>query len=185
MTTEAETYDSLIKTYRTKYKTIDKVNDIFTQGDIRYTDSEYEVIVAGFVDNKAISIKKKTLKKIPVKTAGIRGPQKEMKAFAIGLLKDLGYRIVSIERGFMGGIPDVLARKGQETVAVECGPCAIRKAIDYLGQPKTSLWIIQPEGEDYRFFTVTKSIAWNSFFEFHKSFQIGKLRDLVEKAFKI
>jgi hypothetical protein len=185
MTTEAERYDSLIKTYKTKYKTIDRINDIFTQGDIRYTSTEYEVIVAGFVENKAISIRKKTLKKTPVKTAGIRGPQKEMKAFGIRLLKDLGYRIVSIERGFMGGIPDVLAKKGEEIVAVECGPCAIRKAVDYLQRPKTSLWIIQPEGENYRFFTVTKSIAWDSFFEFHMSFQLGMLHYFVEKAFKI
>src|SRR4030042_1377560 len=116
METEAERYDSFRKAYRTRYKTIDKVNDIFTQGDIRYTDSEYEVVVAGFVENKAISIRKKTLKKTPVKIAGIRGPQKGMKAFAIRLLKGSGYKIASIERGFMGGIPDVLAKKGEETI---------------------------------------------------------------------
>jgi len=185
MTTDLVRRFSLIRTYRTRFKTIEKINEIFRQGDIRYMEGYYDVIVADFLDNNAISIKKKTLKKAPIQTKGIRGPQKEMKAFAIKLLKDLGYEIVSIERGFMGGIPDVLMRKGEEIIAVECGPCAIRKAINYLEKPNTSLWIIQPEGENYRLFIVKRSVVWDSFFEFHSSTQISTLRDLIEKAFKI
>jgi hypothetical protein len=173
-----------MKEYKASQNTIKKVQDIFLQGDIRYSDPEYEAIVAGFIDNNAVSIEKKTLEKIPIDTFNIRGPQKGMKAAAIGFLRKLGYEIVSIERGFNGVIPDVLAKEGDSIVALECGPCGIRKAINYLEKDKTSLWIMRPEGDKYELFIVSKSVSWDAFLRFHRKFQSERVREHVERAFQ-
>jgi len=175
---------NIIREYKTSDNTIKRVRSIFTQNDIRYSDPEYEAIVAGFLDNNAISIEEKGLEKRPVNVSNIEGPQKEMKALIIDFLKQSGYKIVSIERGFMGGIPDVLAKKGDLIVAVECGPCTIRKAIDYLENENTSLWIVRPEDEKYGLFIVSKSRSWNAFLKFHRKNELKVHRKHMEGVWK-
>ena len=175
---------NIIKEYGTNKNTIDKIQNIFLQGDSRYSDPEYEAMVSGFLDNNAISIEERKIEKKIVNTNNIKGPQKQMKATVIGILRNIGYKIISMERGFMGGIPDVLARKGDFFIAVECGPCNVRKAIDYLENDNTSLWIIRPERNKYSLFVLSKSASWNTFYEFYKKTQFERIREYVEAAFR-
>ncbi|MBU1135441.1 MAG: tyrosine-type recombinase/integrase [Nanoarchaeota archaeon] len=169
--------------YKASGKTMNKINDIFTQGDGRYLDPEYEAIVAGFIDRNAIKMEKKKIFKTPLETKNIRGPQKEMKSIVIAILKERGYKIVSIERGFMGGIPDVLAKKDDKTIAVECGPCNMIKAISYLEKDNTNLWILKPDGKGHILYTIRRSDSWNDFIKFHRERQINKAKQYIDIAF--
>lgn len=174
-----------INEYKATQDTITKVHDIFLQGDSRYSDPEYEAIVAGFIDNDAITLREKTLEIKNVDVNNIRGPQKEMKSIAIGQLEGTGHEIVSIERGFMGGIPDVLARKGDSMIAVECGPCTIRKAVDYLENDNTSLWIIRPNNKQHELFIISKSSSWDAYLKFHKNLELQNQKKHIENAFRV
>jgi hypothetical protein len=170
--------------YNASRKTMNKVNDIFTSGDIRYSDPEHEAIVAGFINNNAIVIDREQIKeKRKVNLKNIKGPQKEMKALAIDLLMKNGLKIKGIEIGFGGGIVDVLGAGNEKTIPIECGPCNMRKAIDYLERENTELWIIKPEERGYVLYTIKRSDNWDTMIKKHKSRQIKEIRRAVEKVF--
>lgn len=172
-----------MQAYGTSIKTAERVRDIFVQGDVRYSDPWSEVAVAGFVDNKAITISKKRLDAISTKS-DVRGPQKEMKNVAINVLKRSGYEIEAIECGFMGGIVDVLAKKDNSIVAVECGPCTVRKAIDYLKRDSSALWIIRPNRGLYDLFVIKRGKERGRFIAKHEKYQLGSAKSCIEKAFR-
>jgi len=176
-----EWYQDLITKYKASQKTISRVNEIFCQADIRYADLEYEVIVAGFLDNDAISINEKLVTLEPTKMNGIKGPQKGLKSVAIKLLEASGFNVVDLEKAFSGGIADIIARnKSGESIAVECGPCTIRKAIEYLEKPKNTLWILTYGGILYE---VKRGSSWNAFHRFYKSLMDEDQKKAVKIAF--
>ena len=51
-----EDYNRLLETYRTTKETAGKVTQIFSQGNLTLSDPEYETIVAGFMQNRAIAV---------------------------------------------------------------------------------------------------------------------------------
>ena len=78
----------LIDAYGASEKTMLKVRDVFMQGDSRYADPEHEVIVAGFMDNGAMSVSETHVTQKPIKNSRIRGPQKGLKTIAKALLEE-------------------------------------------------------------------------------------------------
>ena len=179
---DSDWYQRLIEEYKTSQKTISRINEIFAQGDIRYADVEYEVIVAGFLDNKAITIEEKPVVYGAGKSeAAVKGPQKDLKKIAINLLENNGFQVENFEKQFHGGIADIIAKnKNGEWIGVECGPCVIRKAIDYLEKPDTKLWVLTPGGI---LFEVKRGENWYSFHDFYISKQNEEKTKAVEKAF--
>ena len=114
-------------------------NDIFIQGRASYFHSINQAIIDNFIERNAISYSVLKLDYSDISTKGIQGPQKKMKSVATNKLKEMSYEIVAYETGFRGGIVDILAKKGNHTIAVECGSCRTGKLIDYLERDKTSL----------------------------------------------
>lgn len=163
------------------------VFDVFTQGKRQYIESTDQEIAANFINMKGVSVRSESLDAENVKIGRIRGPQKKMKAMAIKLLKERGFRVLSIERGFEGGVVDVLGGRGRERLAVECGPCRISKLIDYLWRDKTTLWIIKPDGKEYILYEFSRGENWDKAKKFYNHWSMSELekaRVLVNKAFK-
>jgi len=167
-------------------KMIERLGEIFTDTDPRYIDPWNERVLGSFIKLKAIIIEEKKIKKeTKIKTEklnlkGIKGPQKELKAIARHLLKDSGYRIAAYERGFMGGIVDVLAKdKNGKTIAVECGPCRLTKAIDYLENPEAELWIVKKD----RYFKIKRGINWRNIHTAYRKRLLETLKKTVKRAF--
>lgn len=173
---------SIIDSYGASEETMLSLRDIFMQGDIRYSDPEHEAIVAGFIDNSAVSVIKSHIAPEAAPLGGINGPQKEIKAIARVLLKRNGYRIKSIERAFGGNIPDILAN-GKETIAVECGPCNFRKAIDYL-EAGAALWILKPSFSGHDLYEIRRGSNWEGMISIHKKRNTEAAKLAVDAAFK-
>jgi len=173
-------YGSLMSAYKTRLETIQKINMIFSRGDSRYADIENEVVVAGFLDNNAISIDERTVPESEDSSKGIKGPQKKLKACARNLLKSEGYTIVRYEKGFAGGIADIIGKNRLgENIIVECGPCNLVKAVSYLERPNTILWILHPD----TLYVVKRSENWPHFHSFHlerKRKEIEKIREKID-----
>ncbi len=181
-------YDEMFRVYNTSFATVKKMIDIFFQGDFRYLDLYREIIVAGFIDNKAISMEQEIInpEKIKKSNIKIKGPQKDIKQIAVGLLKESGFKIEGFEIWIRGGIVDLLASKENRQIAVECGPCRIDKSIDYLEIPNTDLWILtrKNENSEHILFKITRGKNWAKFLEYHKKYKLDKGRKQIEKAFE-
>lgn len=185
----------LIRKFNTSMNTINFVNDLFTQGDSRYLEMCDDVMVAGFLDNKAIIISEKNLpnglEDVSLSEKGfelIRKPQKDEKILAIKLLKRFGFKIIGTERWFKGGKADVLAvhKRLGKTVAVECGPCRISKAIHYLEAPNAELWLIPVDCAETRKYTViSRGSNWDNYFKFHQNFWMKEMKIAVDRVFKL
>lgn len=170
-----EDYIELMKIYKTSAKTIDRVCEIFSGGDKRYVDLEYEIIVAGFLDNGAISIREKPIETEAKSKEDIKGPQKDLKALALKLLEDYDFKLVAFERGFAGGIADIIAKGNGKNIIIECGPCNLIKAIDYLSVENTILWILKADV----LYIIERYKDWGSFYRFHESNQEEKNKKIM------
>jgi hypothetical protein len=181
-------YDEMFKVYGTSFYTVNKMMDIFFQGDFRYLDLYRQIIVAGFIDNKAISIEQEIINPETIKKSNIKikGPQKDIKQIAVGLLKENGFEIKGFEIWIRGGIVDILASKEKRQIAVECGPCRIDKSIDYLEIPNTDLWILtrKNENSEHILFKITRGKNWANFLEYHKKYQLEKKQKTDRKSFQ-
>ena len=124
--------------------------------------------------------------KIKKSNIKIKGPQKDIKQIAVGLLKGRGFKIKGFEIWVRGGIADILASKENRQIAVECGPCRIDKSIDYLEIPNTDLWILtrKNENSEHILFKITRGKNWAKFLEYHKKYKLETGRKLIENAFK-
>lgn len=181
-------YEELFKVYNTKFETLEKMMEIFFQGDFRYLHIENEIAVSGFVDNKAISIEKEFIKETEIRKSKmkIKGPQKDIKQIAVGLLKKRGFKIEGFEMRIPGGIVDVLGKKEKQQIAMECGPCRIDKAIDYLEITNTELWILtrKDKNSEHVLYKIKKDKNWDEFLNFHKKYKMKSLKEAVHEAFK-
>lgn len=169
--------------YGASKKTMNEVSEIFIQNDVRYSDPRFEAIVAGFIDNGAIKTRMVSVNRVITHEFDVRGPQKLMKRVVIQLLYERGYNIVAMERAFMGGIVDVLAQLDDSFIAVECGPCVVMKAIDYLMNENTVLWVVRPVGGYYEIFIVERDKSWNDFIKHHKNIELADMKRYVKSAF--
>ena len=175
-------------------KSIALVEDIFQQGDKRYGDNPRAVTVASFLDNKAIEIEKISITPIqnPSKEElkDIKPPQEYYKFVGKKLLEEKGYKLMGFEVPFCGGIADILAKNPskKETIAVECCPCRIDKAIKFLENKDTILWILSlgktglPD-EEIPLFVVKRGPNWDKSFKTYKQFlkeQIKKIKNPLD-----
>ncbi len=168
-------------------KARDIIFDIFTQGKWDYIDTINQEIATIFIYRDAVSVKSETLNGENIDGKDIHGPQKEMKALAIKLLKDRGFKVFAIEKGFEGGIVDVLGGRGKERIAVECGPCRISKLVDYLWRENTTLWVIKPSGSGYILYEFNRGKHWDNAIELYEKWrmkELERLRVKVNKAFE-
>jgi hypothetical protein len=180
--------EELFKVYNTSFDTVEKIIDIFFQGDFRYLNLHKEIVVSGFIDNKAICIEQENVKiNVPEKPRMIiKGPQKDIKQAAIELLENNGFEINGFEIQIRGGIVDILASKENRQIAMECGPCRVDKAIDYLEIPNTELWILtrKNKSSEHILFKITRGENWFNFLEHHKKYQFNYNKKSIENAFK-
>lgn len=163
------------------------VSDVFVQDNRGNIDTKNQEIAANFITRGAVSIKDEILNETNVEIQDIHGPQKEMKALAIKLLKECGFRVLAIERGFEGGIVDVLGGRGKELIAVECGPCRISKLIGYLQRENTALWVIKPHNNGYILYEFNRGKNWDKIINLYEKWQKGEVeqaRTYIEKAFE-
>lgn len=183
---ELEDRINLTKVYRATDKTIDFVNDLFMQGDMRYTGVYDDIVVAGFIDNNGIIVEEKVapsgLENVKLNENDlklVREPQKDDKILTIQLLKNLRFEVIGTEISFCGGKVDVLGRSRGKTIAIECRSCRINKAIDYLEQENTELWLIPVDfWQTKKFFVVSRGPNWNNYFKFHQNYNIKQLRSI-------
>ena len=180
----------LKKDYKTKDETIKRVIEIFEQGDYRYSDLWDAIVVAGFIDNKAINMKKigeklpDNLNKEGLKE--IKGPQKIFKLYAEKIAKKRGFTVKEYESPILGGKSDVLAFNENKRLLIECCSCRISKAIDYLSSQNTILWVM------LRAFNLNKIIIfefsrgknWQNFSDYHNEYTMNQMTKQYNKIIK-
>jgi len=168
-------------------KTIEMVQDIFQQGDERYNDYQSAIDVAEFIDNNAIIVEKKEIDavKIPKKEIDeINGPQQYYKALAKRVSDKKGYRFIGYEKNFPGGIVDVLAEDTSgNKIAIECCSCRISKAISYLEEENTILWILsisdKPiEVTKYPLFIIKRGPNWDAVYKRYNGWRINLIKNV-------
>lgn len=179
--------NELKKVYKATDDTIREVIDIFEQGDYRYTDPWNAIIVAGFIDNNAIRIERKE-EIMPTinheKTNKIKGPQEVFKLYAKQIAEKKGFKVKEYESSFLGGKADVFAVKNEMKLLVECCSCRISKAIDYLNEPNTLLWIMLRDIKDkIIFFEFSRGKSWSDFNKFHNEYMESQIHKHYDKLF--
>lgn len=173
-------------TYGASSETMKFVRDLFLQGDGRYDSIVDDAIVAGFIDHQAIVVEKRSapddLHKVKVDKKLLRLiglPQKDYKLGAAKLLILLGFDFVCTEVRFQGGFVDVLGKGKNKTIAIECGPCRISKAIEYLEEENVELWLIPLDfWQNKKFFVMARGPNWKNYFEFHENYKIKQLKSI-------
>lgn len=170
-----------VEKYKPSPEALKIVDDVLKQGDVRCSDPWMYVMVAGFITNGAISIETTDIKNPQEdKEITVKGPQEYLKRIAASLLKEKGFCIEDMEKSFSGGIVDVIGRKGNEYILVECGPCRISKPIDYLGRENVVLWVLTKKPHGIVLYEITRGENWDRFIEFHKEEQFEGLRKSME-----
>jgi len=155
----------------------DKILDLFTQSDSRYFHPDLAASVSAFVKAGAILIQKQACVD-PIETnIHVVKPQVETKKLAISAIKREGAELVGFERTVPGGKVDVLARASDKNILIECGPCRIDKAINYLREKDTELWLIAGPylNAESTFYKVTRGANWNSVIEKYDAIQKAEL----------
>jgi hypothetical protein len=155
----------------------DDLLSIFTQNDSRYYYPKLAANLLAFVKTGAILIQKQACVD-PIETdIRIVEPQVETKKLAISAIKREGAELVGFERTVPGGKVDVLARVSDKNVLIECGPCRIDKAINYLREKDTELWLIAGpySNSESTFYKVTRGANWESIVEKYDAIQKAEL----------
>jgi len=152
-----DAYQKLLEQYRTNQRTASKVNQIFSQGRSDFSDPEYEAIVAGFMQNQAVS---GLFERIEINKLGLRVMPSDQKSLGIALLTKKGYDIVATDKDLAGEVMDIIARKpdSNEVVVMKCGPAMVKKLLGYLERPDTSIWILDGQ---YRLFMFSRGPNWD------------------------
>mgnify|MGYP001560036806 FL=1 len=125
------------------------IDSVFSQGDSRYFDNYNEQIMMDFLINSAIDIELKDISllksKISENSDDIKAPQNDLKLLAKYIFKEYGATLMGFEKRIPFGVVDVLGKKDEKTIYVECGPCRIDKGFNYLRQDNAELWILTSE----------------------------------------
>jgi site-specific recombinase XerD len=175
--------EELVKRYMPSEESMKMIDEIFTQRDGRYSDPWSHVTVAGFITHEAISITSETIANSKEnKEIKVRGPQQKLKRIAVWLLKQRGFEVESFEKAFSGGIVDVIGRKDGKYILVECGPCRINKAIDYLSSENNILWILTEKPNAIVLYEIRRGEKWKSYFQYHEEEQMKSIQKNYEKA---
>lgn len=180
----------LKKAYKTKDETIKKVIEIFQQGDYRYSDLWDAIVVAGFIDNKAINMKK-IEEKVPnnlnkEELEEIKGPQKIFKLYAKKIAEKRGFKLKEYEPLILGGKADVLAFNKDKRLLIECCSCRISKAIDYISSQNTILWVMLRDiiGDKITIFEFSKDKNWQNFSDHHNKYTMDQITNHYEKIMR-
>jgi len=145
---------------KTKKEAEELVFYVFLQGDTRNFDGYYFNLIADCIINKAIAIEKEVFSfKSKPKNPDIPGPQKNEKANALEILKLKNLEFKGFEMPFLDYKADILAKKENKTILIECGPCRLWKAINYL-EENAELWITR-DGKETELFIVSKGDNWD------------------------
>lgn len=165
-------------------KETDYIEEIMSQGDCRYFDRHYSKVIAQFIKNNAIKVIKEEIKTNNVITdkefKKIKGPQKIYKYFILKYLLSKGYELISFERLYPGGRVDLAMKKEDRLLLIECGPCRIDKAIDYLKIENSSLIIVDLDSEEGKLiiFTFERDKNWDSSIKTYETKKLSELKEI-------
>ena len=162
--------------------TPEEVEDIFTQGDIRYS-GQYANVVADFFNEKALEIIKEDISGIEIENIDfgkINGPQKSQKAVATKIIFSKGLKLIGYERDIGHGRVDVLAQNKQNSfIAVECGPCRLTKLIDYFRwSDLEELWLISIYYNDEKAYFIKRGPNWDKTIKKYDDARFEQLRKI-------
>lgn len=156
--------------------------DLFTNNDIRYYRPDEAGLVAEFILLNAIELQKQD-NLIPelIEDIKIEGPQENIKRLALIAIKRECAEFVGFERTLPYGRVDVLAKKSETNILIECGPCRINKTILYLREDHTELWLIPgaffPNNYS-EFYKVTRGKNWDKIIEKYDKILHEELRKI-------
>lgn len=165
-------------------KLINFVADTFEQGDTRYCVPESSILVADFIQRKAIDIDRKGIDKINIPKGALEDitpPQRHVKYLALKILEKHGAKFIGFELRFQGGRVDILAELNGKTITVECGPCRTDKAIDYLRKENTELWIITNYFNESSLTRVKRGLEWGKTIEKYDEYITKEIANEYEK----
>jgi len=148
-----------------KNLTWEDVESVFSQGDTRYSIGDIDIVV-DFFNSNALSLEEENISHIEVNDAMIQesyGKQKKQKAVAKQILKNKNYVFENYEYNLEYGVVDILAKnKENKIIAIECGPCRVKKAIDYFRIKEVEeLWIVQVYFNHERLYIIKRGPNWN------------------------
>ena len=161
------------------------------RGDARYNDTESEFELASFLFSGAVLLEERVLSALPSptrKNLKLHRVQGEEKCVAQLLLKRQGFedQHISFEEQFYGSIPDVLARKDDALILVECCSCRVSKIIEYLSAIETKeAWIITSlDFEDVQWFVFQRGKGWEEVFSRFEALKRRRLREAHKRVFR-
>jgi hypothetical protein len=161
------------------------IEDIFAQGNTRYYDPEEIMILNKFIKREAIVITTHVIPKVKEATqlelSKIRKPQQHMKYLALKILKKEGATTTQFpfEQLHLRCRADIIAKNDGKTIAIECGPCRISKALQYLDNKNTELWIITNYLNNQSFHKIRRGPNWNAIKQKHDATTIKELKKIV------
>ena len=143
------------------------IDEVFSQGDVRYFDNYQSINLTFFLKNKGIliedhsgKIEKSVLSKKAVEIK-MCGPQVDLKQIAFQIFLDEDVTLVGFERRQPGGIADMEGTKSTIKILVECGPCRIDKGFTYLRETDTELWVISEDFNRKYWFIIKRGPNWD------------------------
>lgn len=171
---------------KTKQEAEDLVFHVFLQGDMRNFDGYYFDLLADFIINRAINIEKEvfSLENEPLNSnikIKVYGAQQTMKINALKILKIKNLDFKGFEMPFLDYKTDILASKDNKTILIECGPCRLWKAINYL-EEGAELWVTRDDDET-ELFIITRGENWDSQlkeFNDKKAEQLKKIKSPID-----
>lgn len=143
------------------------VINILTHQDRRYLDPKSADEVAEFINDKAITLETQDILEFresltsSSKDLEIWGPQEREKYLATKLLNSLGGEVLNYEVRIRNGIVDALGKLNGKTIKIECGPCRIDKAIHYLREENSELWVIASFFEEATLTILKRGPNWD------------------------
>lgn len=169
------------------------IEDNITQNDPRYLpDLEELDLIAQAIYNNAITVEDLPLPEMKEPSLDILNkipkPQENYKYIALELLKSHGINEIKVEYPFYNRRPDLLAKKEDKTIFVECCSLYLEKVFYYLEEPNSELWVIT-EGfgpwDRHIFksyfsscFVLKKGPKWNEFHENYNKYWNSRFRNI-------
>lgn len=163
------------------------IDGVFSQGDSRYFDADMEEVMTNFLTNSAIIIERKDVSAIESKTnevsVSVVGLQKDLKILAKSLFNEMNITFIGFEKRTAFGIVDIVGKKGNRTIFVECGPCRIDKGFNYLRENHTELWVLSsyfdPDSIDMKkaeLYIIKRGRNWQKMIEKYDKSIVQKLK---------
>jgi hypothetical protein len=168
--------------------TPEEIDLLLRDEDYRYSDPHGAVLLAVFINSGAVNLIRRGIGYIKPPAENelkkIKPPQQALKYLALNLFKKERVEFEHCDDVYVaGGKPDIIGKKDDKTILVECGPCRINKVIDFLQKLNTELWHVTNKSGEGAFVNIfSRGPKWDSIY---KNYKDASFKDVQEEYQKV